>query len=49
MREFGLNGATTGTADLLTDLRAAREAEYDVLEIRDTKVRAYLDRHSSPL
>jgi 2-keto-myo-inositol isomerase len=43
MREFGLNGATTGTADLLTDLRAAREAEYDVLEIRDTKVRAYLE------
>jgi len=43
MREFGLNGATTGTADLLTDLRAAREAGYDVLEIRDTKVRAYLE------
>lgn len=43
MREFGLNGATTGAADLLTDLRAARDAGYDVLEIRDTKVRAYLD------
>jgi 2-keto-myo-inositol isomerase len=43
MREFGLNGATTGTADLLTDLRAAREARYDVLEIRDTKVHAYLE------
>ena len=43
MRQFGLNGATTGTADLLTDLRAAREAGYDVLEVRDTKVRGYLD------
>lgn len=43
MRRFGLNGATTGEADLLTDLRAAREAGYDVLEVRDTKVRGYLD------
>lgn len=43
-RRFGLNGATTGSADLLTDLRAAREAGYAVLEIRDTKLRAYLDR-----
>lgn len=42
-RRFGLNGATTGSADLLTDLRAAREAGYAVLEIRDTKLRAYLD------
>jgi 2-keto-myo-inositol isomerase len=43
MRRFGLNGATTGAADLLTDLRAAREAGYDVLEVRDTKVGAYLE------
>jgi 2-keto-myo-inositol isomerase len=43
MRQFGLNGATTGSADLVTDLRAAREAGYDVLEVRDTKVRAYLE------
>lgn len=39
---FGLNEATTGSADLATDLRAAREAGYDVLEIRDTKLEAYL-------
>jgi 2-keto-myo-inositol isomerase len=38
-----LNGATTGAADLATDLRAAREAGYDVLEVRDTKVHAYLE------
>jgi len=43
MPRFGLNEATTGTADLMTDLRAAREAGYDVLEIRDTKLRDYLD------
>lgn len=43
MRQFGLNGATTGTADLATDLRAAREAGYEVLEVRDTKIRAYLE------
>lgn len=43
MRRFGLNGATTGPADLLTDLRAAHEAGYEVLEVRDTKLQAYLD------
>lgn len=47
MRRFGLNGATTGTADLMTDLRAAREAGYDVLEIRDAKLQAYLDAGGS--
>jgi 2-keto-myo-inositol isomerase len=43
MRRFGLNGATTGPADLRTDIRAAREAGYEVLEVRDTKLRAYLE------
>jgi len=42
MRRFALNGATTGPADLRTDLRAAREAGYQGLEIRDTKLRDYL-------
>lgn len=42
-RRFGFNGATLGPADLLTDLRAAREGGYEGLEIRDTKLRAYLD------
>lgn len=43
MRRYGLNGATTGRADLRTDIRAAREAGYQVLEIRDTKLRQYLE------
>ncbi len=43
MRRFGLNGATTGPVDLLTDLRAAREGGYDILEVRETKVRAYIE------
>jgi 2-keto-myo-inositol isomerase len=41
-RRFGLNGATTGPRDLLTDLHAAREAGYQALEFRDSKVQAYL-------
>lgn len=43
-QRFGLNGATTGTADLLTDLRLAREAEFGALEIRDSKLEAYLQQ-----
>jgi 2-keto-myo-inositol isomerase len=42
MRRFGLNGATTGPADLLTDLAVAGEAGFDALEIRDVKLEAYL-------
>lgn len=42
-RRFGLNGATTGPRDLLTDLRAAADAGYQALEIRDVKLQAYLD------
>lgn len=42
-RRFGLNGATTGPVDLLTDLRIAREAGYDALELRDAKLAAYLE------
>ena len=41
-RRFGLNGATTGPRDLLTDLHAAREAGYHAVELRDSKVQAYL-------
>jgi 2-keto-myo-inositol isomerase len=44
---FGFNGASTGPADLLTDLRAAREANYDALEIRETKLKAYLEAQGS--
>jgi|DewCreStandDraft_3_1066083.scaffolds.fasta_scaffold00223_1 2-keto-myo-inositol isomerase len=39
---FGLNGATTGKADLLLDIRVAAEAGYQFLEIRDTKLEGYL-------
>ena len=42
-RRYALNGATTGAADLLTDLRVARDAGYGAVEIRDTKLEAYLD------
>jgi len=39
---FGLNGATTGQADLQTDLAAASAAGYDAVELRDAKLDAYL-------
>ncbi len=41
-RQYGFNGATTGTADLLTDLAVAQQAGFDALEIRDAKLEAYL-------
>jgi 2-keto-myo-inositol isomerase len=44
---FALNGATTGPADLLTDVRAARDGGYSGLELRDTKLQAYLDAGGS--
>jgi predicted xylose isomerase-like sugar epimerase len=39
---FALNGATTGSADLLTDIRVASEAGFEALEIRETKLVSYL-------
>lgn len=42
-RRFGLNGATTGSVDLLTDLRVAEEAGYAALEVRDDKLEKYLE------
>ncbi|HEV8338234.1 MAG TPA: sugar phosphate isomerase/epimerase [bacterium] len=47
MRRYGLNGATTGTADLLTDLAVAQEAGFDALEIRDAKLEGYLAQGGS--
>lgn len=41
-RRFGLNGATTGPHDLHTDIQVAREAGYQAVELRDSKVQAYL-------
>ena len=42
-RRFGFNGATTGSVDLLTDLRVAEETGYAALEIRDAKLEQYLE------
>ncbi len=39
---FGLNGATIGSTDLLTDIQVAHDAGYEALEIRDAKLATYL-------
>jgi 2-keto-myo-inositol isomerase len=39
---FGLNGATTGPADVATDVRVAAAAGYQWVEVRDAKLEAYL-------
>jgi 2-keto-myo-inositol isomerase len=39
---FGLNGATTGPADVATDLRVAAAAGYQWVELRDAKIDAFL-------
>ncbi|HKY30356.1 MAG TPA: sugar phosphate isomerase/epimerase [Pyrinomonadaceae bacterium] len=45
--KIALNGATTMKADLATDLRAAREAGFDYLEIWAAKLRIYLQKNSA--
>lgn len=46
---FGLNGATTGErVDLLTDLRVAADAGYQVVELRDAKIERYLASGGTP-
>lgn len=43
MPQFGLNGATTGDdATIETDIRAASQAGYEFVELRDTKIERYL-------
>lgn len=43
MPSFGLNGATTGDrADVEADIRAAAEAGYQCVELRDAKIARYL-------
>jgi 2-keto-myo-inositol isomerase len=42
--ELGLNGATTLTADLATDIAVAGEAGFDFVEIWAPKLLGYLDR-----
>ena len=44
---FGLNGASTGSASLLADVQAASAAGFDALEIRDTKLKTYLESRGS--
>src|SRR6185369_559581 len=44
--KLALNGATTMTADLETDIRAAAGAGYDLVELRSNKLYDYLETHS---
>ncbi len=44
--KIALNGATTMTADLETDIRAAAAAGYDLVELRSNKLYEYLETHS---
>ena len=45
--KLAFNGATTMKADLPTDLRAARDAGFDYLEIWAAKLRAFLRVNSA--
>jgi 2-keto-myo-inositol isomerase len=45
--KLSLNGATTMKADLATDIRVASGAGFDCLEIWASKLRAYLESHTS--
>lgn len=45
--KIALNGATTMYADLLTDIKAAGNAGYDLLEIWSAKLYKYLETHST--
>lgn len=44
--KIALNGATTMHADLETDIRAAGQAGYDLVELWASKLRTYLTEHS---
>jgi len=46
--ELGLNGATTLTADLATDIAVAGKAGFDFIEIWAAKLIGYLDRGGLP-
>src|SRR4026209_3057603 len=45
--KLALNGATTMRADLATDLRAAKAAGFDYLEIWAAKLRAFLKERTT--
>jgi 2-keto-myo-inositol isomerase len=42
MPRFGLNGATTGSLNVETDIRVAGEVGYQAIELRDDKIERYL-------
>lgn len=44
---LALNGATTMKADLATDVKAAAQAGFDLIEIWAAKLRRYLDTHTA--
>ena len=44
--KIAINGATTMTADLATDIRAAGAAGYDLVEFRSNKLYEYLETHT---
>ena len=44
--QIALNGATTMTADLETDIRAAAAAGYDLVELRSNKLYEYLETNT---
>ncbi len=43
---YGLNGSTTGQAALATDIAVAAQAGFRYLELRDTKIEAWLSERS---
>ena len=45
--KIAINGATTMTADLETDIRSAGAAGYDLVELRSNKLYDYLETHST--
>ena len=44
--KIAINGATTMTADLETDIRSAGAAGYDLVELRSNKLYDYLETHT---
>ena len=43
---LGFNGATIMHADLITELKIANEAGFEIAELRDAKIKRYLAEHS---
>ncbi len=43
---LGLNGSTIMHTDVITELKIADEAGFEIAELRDAKLRPYLKEHS---